>query len=618
MVIVPAEDYWSPAYYPEWLNPLWFASQDGLRDLMDSYFADPVIGAPDNRTRFNVWFARGARAEVAVGDGNCDWDDGDWRDDCPQGDVAFLLHQVTCRDYSSGDVFSTEPGAPGTLLHESGHIVLDLGDEYDDRGTGCTTHYHEADPAAHSNIWRTRGRCEDNTSLAPGDCDRFTECQGNWYRAQSGEVIMACNCLGDPAVSGDEYPVSPCEFGPDAVRMVHDVLDGYTAGAAAVAASDGETPVLVARFRFGPGGLTLLRATAALGTPPEHRWAHRELLLAVLDGAGGALAEVTVRDPRYRDYAEDPPGGGWEEAVEFSVALPLAEGGRTLEVRERASGQVLGRFELGPVYQRFCAEHPDWPLCRCEGDLDGDRDVDGMDLGRFETLWANGDPEADLNGDNRVDAGDLRRFARRFGRDDCPDLEPPPCDDGDRCTRDVFDPVTGQCVHRPRRCFDGSPCTQDRCNPQTGACEYVPTSCSDGVPCTVDRCDPFTGECLHEPRLCDDGDACTDDLCDAKTGRCVTRPVSCFDGDRCTMDLCDPVSGCFHVERPCDDGDPCTRDGCDPATGECTHAPIPGCLQACCSPFGQCADLPPVECEKLGGKPQGKGTSCQEVVCKPQ
>jgi hypothetical protein len=65
-------------------------------------------------------------------------------------------------------------------------------------------------------------------------------------------------------------------------------------------------------------------------------------------------------------------------------------------------------------------------LPACEGDFNGDGDVDGSDLAVFaadfgRTDCAAGPPcEGDFNSDNDVDGSDLAVFAADFGRTDCP------------------------------------------------------------------------------------------------------------------------------------------------------------------------------------------------------
>ncbi len=181
------------------------------------------------------------------------------------------------------------------------------------------------------------------------------------------------------------------------------------------------------------------------------------------------------------------------------------------------------------------------------------------------------------------------------------------CDDGNPCSRDFCDQAAGGCrsiperdglscndadscttgeVCRdgqcgggtPRNCSDGNPCTLDSCDPVTGQCRLAGAACDDGNPCTRDTCAPVTGACGHisEPNglPCSDGDVCTTgDAC--RIGQCVGNPVSCFDGDPCTTDSCNPVDGtCGNVPVSCDDGDACTADSCLSHTGQCAHAPV--------------------------------------------
>ena len=115
------------------------------------------------------------------------------------------------------------------------------------------------------------------------------------------------------------------------------------------------------------------------------------------------------------------------------------------------------------------------------------------------------------------------------------------------------------------------------------------TSCDDGNPCTTDGCDPVTG-CTHTPSPgpCDDGDPCTpEDSC--SDGQCQPGgAMDCDDGDPCTSDSCDPGSGCVHGDADgtgCDDGEPCTsNDSCQ--GGVCQG----GTFICDCATDGDCKD----------------------------
>ena len=153
-------------------------------------------------------------------------------------------------------------------------------------------------------------------------------------------------------------------------------------------------------------------------------------------------------------------------------------------------------------------------------------------------------------------------------------LDGDPCDDDDSCT--LSDQCSdGQCQGEPVACNDGNPCTQDLCDPVTG-CKFPPASagCSDGNSCTFgDFCED--GQCQPGVTLnCDDGNQCTQDACDAEKG-CLHTPSTaqcddtnpCTKGDHCAQGLC-----VYDSLMPCDDANPCTDDWCDPNAG-CQNTP---------------------------------------------
>jgi hypothetical protein len=163
------------------------------------------------------------------------------------------------------------------------------------------------------------------------------------------------------------------------------------------------------------------------------------------------------------------------------------------------------------------------------------------------------------------------------------------CDDGNPCTADVCDPVAG-CRHTPvangTACPDGSLCNgTETC--QSGIClPGTALNCDDGNACTADTCNPISG-CVHTPLVgcrsclvnadCNDSNPCTTDVCSG--GVCQNPAVpdgtSCIDGN-----LCNGTELCFvGVCTPgtalnCDDGNPCTTDTCDPLLG-CQHGLVP-------------------------------------------
>lgn len=637
LVLLIGDDYVST--YPTYADVYGEATRDVINMFQQTYLADPIMGSPVHRDKYNLWYIRksdyivelDAKAECVASASNagadctdnsnvcrdgtgfrdptlcstavcdasasnagtdcagnsnvcldstgasdrtlcaanlCYWEDVGWKNICGHGELAVILHNQVCRDKSIGEEFSSEPTSIGTLLHETGHALFGLGDEYDDR-PGCITHYHSTVPIENSNIWDSEALCRAHTSLPnPNDCDPtnsdipFTPCGSDWWKAQAGRHMMECNCRG--------YPASICAWGNDAARQVNFILNTY---------STPKMPeqALLGYFHFD-GEVVTLRGFK----PLTSRWPDRKvrrssgLLFELRNLAGEMLADFTIRDPRYIHYLDPPLGGQLLDKTDFSVVLPYRDDASELVIRDIETKRVLGRFDLTRVLPPVCLDNPDEPACSCAGDLDKDRDVDRDDLTLFARGYANCSPSIDLSSDGKVSPPDLKLFAEDLGKIHCPDDEIDKCDDGNRCTRDYFDPITQVCVNEPKYCFDGLRCTIDSCDPQTGSCLFTPRDCNDGRRCTIDSCDPLTGKCQHDRQDCDDGNACTTETCDPKTGKCIFHEINCADKNFCTVDQCDSTVGCFHINL-CDDNNPCTIDTCDAKLGTCSHKPDPKC-----------------------------------------
>lgn len=152
------------------------------------------------------------------------------------------------------------------------------------------------------------------------------------------------------------------------------------------------------------------------------------------------------------------------------------------------------------------------------------------------------------------------------------------CDDSNPCTNDACN-QDDVCVYtnNTATCDDHNACTgEDVC--RGGVClPGPPTDADDGNICTDDSCDPLTGVVFTpNSNPCDDGNACTrSDTCDA-LGACVgtimNPKAECNDNNACTLDICDPDVGCMHGRILCNDHDRNTIDYCDPRRG-CVFTP---------------------------------------------
>jgi hypothetical protein len=190
-----------------------------------------------------------------------------------------------------------------------------------------------------------------------------------------------------------------------------------------------------------------------------------------------------------------------------------------------------------------------------------------------------------------------------------------PCPDDDRCDGEETCQA-GQCLDGPPLdCDDGNPCTDDSCDPISG-CQHHPAP--DQTPCPdEDRCDGEEacqgGQCLAGlPPDCDDNNPCTHDGCDPASG-CRHEPVA--DGTSCGGGPCGPATcqsgACVPGDPPsCDDQDPCTRDWCNPLSG-CVHNPLPDghtCGECMMCDSSQCVEVPDCREEEGAGCGCGHGS----------
>lgn len=133
--------------------------------------------------------------------GGCGTPDTDVAIDATYRDVDAILHVADLRDCANGSRFSAEGGPTKAFLHESGHAVFGLADEYD----GDTSYF---EPAVEPNIWADESDCrsEQTAQGRPAStCGEFTIRQGGWWRSHSGRTVMTFGNLVDPwGAEGEE------------------------------------------------------------------------------------------------------------------------------------------------------------------------------------------------------------------------------------------------------------------------------------------------------------------------------------------------------------------------------------------------------------------------------
>jgi hypothetical protein len=112
-------------------------------------------------------------------------------------ETQTIMHLDVFRDHAEGTLFSTEQENRGTMLHEAGHALFGLADEYYGGG-----HWQLAD---YPNNWKNRSDARSEAPLrhrGPGDVRKIG--RNNWYK------ICYTNCqMNNSGLTVIEYDL-PC------------------------------------------------------------------------------------------------------------------------------------------------------------------------------------------------------------------------------------------------------------------------------------------------------------------------------------------------------------------------------------------------------------------------
>lgn len=168
---------------------------DDVEDKMyDVYNQQDIISKTDNMDKFNFYIYTKTASYTGCGSVHADADvDMPWRDD------DAVLHTTNIGDCTNIGLshFSAEGHNTKAFLHESGHGVFGLADEYD----GCGTYYFE--PASEPNIFDTEAGCRAEQVAKgrdPDECYQFTACAGGWWgiHDMSINTVMQWGMVGEP------------------------------------------------------------------------------------------------------------------------------------------------------------------------------------------------------------------------------------------------------------------------------------------------------------------------------------------------------------------------------------------------------------------------------------
>lgn len=264
--------------------------------------------------------------------------------DIPWRNVDAVLHVADFQDCTSGSHFSAEgPTNTKAFLHESGHAVWGLADEYD----GCYTYYFE--PPVEPNIFHDESTCRSEQTAKNRDpyvCWKFTSCQGGWWGIHQldGKTVMQTGMVGDLwGVEGAERvsyvftsapPLKRDESLPNGVVVVNLVYQ------------DGE-------WQPGPDGVQVLPCQAP---NPHLAGSAQAPFVQVLDVQRDTIytqsfyldPRIVLWEPREPGMGPplapfDPNGPSYLAETSIYVAVPLMRDAQTFEFYESAATREAGQ-----------------------------------------------------------------------------------------------------------------------------------------------------------------------------------------------------------------------------------------------------------------------------------
>lgn len=152
----------------------------GAQDIVEHHLED-----------FNFWVYKKEATAAGCGTVHSDSNtDMPWRDD------DAVLHWENFQDCTNPGLthYSAEGSNTKAFLHESGHSVFGLADEY----CGNTGYFEAADEP---NIWDVNASCEAEQTAKgrdPAACQQFCANSGGWHGIQTGTTVMTQGMVGDP------------------------------------------------------------------------------------------------------------------------------------------------------------------------------------------------------------------------------------------------------------------------------------------------------------------------------------------------------------------------------------------------------------------------------------
>jgi hypothetical protein len=324
LVFVPDNDYGLPADIDTWLPNFIQAIQNQIDQRLVA--AAPVTGHLDS---FNFYYTR-MQGDAAH---NPHILPANITRVAPFADAYVILHNAEFGDWTEWGpppVFSAEVAVGRSFIHEGGHAIFVLADEYDD-APGCATARFEPNPMP--NVWDTEADCRTDVTAEgwgnANDCWRFTTCTSDWWKFGTTRFIM------------DDGNFFNNGWGQPASRRVEWVL-GQNPGTAPAepGGSDEATKSIWLNMQVSAGAFSLLKESYVLESPPSYLPVVGSFMIKVFSNGDAVLNHFGMHDPRIVQGEPGYVGPTWRDTVNFQLVVPYFKSCGRVDLIESATGDV--------------------------------------------------------------------------------------------------------------------------------------------------------------------------------------------------------------------------------------------------------------------------------------
>lgn len=326
LIFVPDNDYGSPADIDTWLPDFIQDIQDQIDQRLDA--ADPVTG---NLDRFNFYYTK-MQGDAAA---NPHVLPAGLTRVVPFADAYAILHTTTFGDWTQWGppvTFGAEGAVGRSFIHEAGHGIFRLADEYDD-APGCRTARFEPNPMP--NVWDTEAECRVDVTTEdwgnPDDCWQFTTCTSGWWKFGTTRFIMED---GNHFLNG---------WGQPAARRIECFLDQYpcvAAGEAGEFSPEADKSIWL-NMQVSAGAFSLLEKSYVVDSPPDYFSGNYAFMVKVFSNGNALLKEFGMHDPRIPQGESDYEGPTWIDSMNFHLVVPYFKSSGRVDLIESATGNIV-------------------------------------------------------------------------------------------------------------------------------------------------------------------------------------------------------------------------------------------------------------------------------------